>query len=157
MICSNSIVAAIHFENSESSGRRKAIKSKEPKTEEEWKKVLSPEEYHVLREKGTEIAFTGKLLKNKKKGIYVCAGCGNALFSSDTKFDSGTGWPSFWETASKDSVEEDTDNRFGMRRTEVTCDKCGGHIGHVFDDNPTLTGRRFCINSISLKFNEQKE
>jgi peptide-methionine (R)-S-oxide reductase len=133
------------------------MKSKVTKTEEEWKKNLSPEEYHVLREKGTEPAFTGKYLKNKKKGTYVCAACGNELFSSDTKFDSGTGWPSFWETASKDSVKENTDNRFGMHRTEVTCKKCGGHLGHVFDDSPTPTGQRFCINSISLKFNEKKE
>jgi peptide-methionine (R)-S-oxide reductase len=133
------------------------MKSKVTKTEEEWKKNLSPEEYHVLREKGTEPAFTGKYLKNKKKGTYVCAACGNELFSSDTKFVSGTGWPSFWETASKDSVKENTDNRFGMHRTEVTCKKCGGHLGHVFDDSPTPTGQRFCINSISLKFNEKKE
>ncbi len=111
----------------------------------------------MLREKGTEPAFTGNHLKNKKKGTYVCAGCGNALFSSDTKFDSGTGWPSFWETTSKDSVKKDTDNRFGIHRTEVTCNKCGGHLGHVFDDSPTPTGQRFCINSISLKFKKQKE
>jgi peptide-methionine (R)-S-oxide reductase len=120
------------------------------------KKLLSPEEYHVLREKGTEPAFTGKYLKNKKNGIYVCVGCGNELFSSDTKFDSGTGWPSFW-ASSKDNIEEKEDNRFGMQRTEVTCKKCGGHLGHVFDDSPTPTGQRFCINSISLKFKEQKK
>jgi len=111
----------------------------------------------VLREKGTEPAFTGKHLKNKKKGTYVCAGCGNPLFSSDTKFDSGTGWPSFWAPASKDNVEEEVDDRFGMRRTEVTCRKCGGHLGHVFNDSPTPTGQRFCINSISFKFKEKKE
>ena len=135
----------------------KAIKSKVTKTEEEWKKLLSPEEYHVLREKGTEPAFTGKYLKNKKNGTYVCAGCGNELFSSETKFDSGTGWPSFWAPVSKDNIEENADNRFGMHRTEVTCKKCGGHLGHVFNDSPTPTGQRFCINSISLKFKEQKE
>ena len=111
----------------------------------------------MLREKGTEPAFTGKYLKNKKKGIYVCGGCGNELFSSDTKFDSGTGWPSFWATVSKDNIEEKTDDRFGMHRIEVTCKKCGGHLGHRFDDSPTPTGQRFCINSISLKFKEQKE
>ena len=126
------------------------------KTEEEWKKTLSPEEYHVLREKGTEPAFTGKYLKNKKTGTYLCAACGNELFSSKTKFDSGTGWPSFWETISKDSVKENTDSRFGMSRTEVTCKKCGGHLGHVFDDSTTPTGQRFCINSISLKFKEKE-
>ena len=129
----------------------KAIKS-----EEEWKKNLSPEEYHVLREKGTERAFTGKYLHNKKKGVYVCAGCGKQLFSSDTKFDSGTGWPSFWDSVSGDNVEEKSDNRFGMRRTEVLCKKCGGHLGHVFDNESTPTGRRFCINSISLGFKEQE-
>jgi len=134
----------------------KAIKSRVNKTEEEWKKLLSPEEYHVLREKGTEPAFTGKYMKNKKNGTYVCAGCGNELFSSETKFDSGTGWPSFWAPVSKDNIEEKVDNRFGMHRTEVICKKCGGHLGHLFDDSPTITGQRFCINSISLKFKEQK-
>jgi peptide-methionine (R)-S-oxide reductase len=111
----------------------------------------------VLREKGTESAFTGKLLKNKKTGMYVCAACGNELFSSDTKFDSGTGWPSFWAAVSKDNIEEKVDDRFGMRRIEVTCKKCGSHLGHVFNDSPTPTGQRFCINSISLKFKEKKE
>jgi peptide-methionine (R)-S-oxide reductase len=135
----------------------KAIKSKVAKTEEEWKKILSPEEYHVLREKGTEAAFSGKYLKNKKKGTYVCAGCGNLLFSSETKFDSGTGWPSFWSPVSKDSVEEKVDNRFGMHRIEVTCKKCGGHLGHVFDDGPAPTGQRYCINSVALNFKEKKE
>ena len=135
----------------------KAIQRKVTKTEEEWKKVLSPEEYHVLREKGTEPAFSGKYRKNKKKGTYVCAGCGNELFSSETKFDSGTGWPSFWSPVSKDSAEEKVDNRFGMHRTEVRCKKCGGHLGHVFDDSPTPTGQRYCINSVSLKFKEKKE
>jgi peptide-methionine (R)-S-oxide reductase len=135
----------------------KAIKSKVNKTEEEWKKLLSPEEYHVLREKGTEPAFSGKYLKNKKNGTYVCTGCGNPLFSSETKFDSGTGWPSFWSPVSEDSIEEKVDNRFGMHRTEVRCKKCGGHLGHVFGDSPTPTGQRYCINSVSLKFKEKKE
>jgi len=135
----------------------KAIKSKVTKTEEEWKKLLSPEEYHILREKGTEPAFSGKFLKNKKNGTYVCAGCGNPLFGSETKFDSGTGWPSFWTPVSEDTVEEKVDSRFGMHRTEVRCKKCGGHLGHVFDDSPTPTGQRYCINSVSLKFKEKKE
>jgi peptide-methionine (R)-S-oxide reductase len=135
----------------------KAIKSKVTKTEEEWKKLLSPEEYHVLREKGTEPAFSGKYLKNKKNGTYVCAGCGNPLFGSETKFDSGTGWPSFWSPVSEDSVEEKVDDRFGMHRTEVRCKKCGGHLGHVFGDSPTPSGQRYCINSVSLKFKEKKE
>lgn len=137
--------------------RRKAIKSKVIKTDEEWRKTLSPQEYHVIREKGTEPAFTGKYLKNKEKGIYLCVACGNELFSSETKFDSGTGWPSFWETVSDDSVEENMDSRFGMHRIEVSCKKCGGHLGHVFDDSPTPTGQRFCINSISLKFEKKKK
>ena len=111
----------------------------------------------MLREKGTEPAFTGKHLKNKKKGTYLCAGCGNKIFISDTKFNSGTGWPSFWALVSKEKIEEKTDNRFGMARTEVTCKKCGGHLGHLFNDSPTPTGQRFCINSVSLKFKEQKE
>lgn len=133
------------------------IKPKVTKTEKEWKTVLSPEQYHILREKGTEPAFTGKFLENKKKGTYVCAACGNELFISDTKFDSGTGWPSFWAPAAKESVKEEVDNRFGMNRTEVTCQKCGGHLGHVFSDSPTPTGNRFCINSASLKFKEKKQ
>jgi peptide-methionine (R)-S-oxide reductase len=135
----------------------KTLKSKVTKTEEEWKKLLSPEEYHVLREKGTEPAFSGKYLKNKKNGTYVCAGCGNPLFSSETKFDSGTGWPSFWSPVSKDSVEENVDDRFGMHRTEVRCKRCGGHLGHVFGDSPTPTGQRYCINSVALSFKEKKE
>ena len=133
------------------------MKSKVSKTEEEWKKVLSPEQYHVLREKGTEPAFTGKLLKNKKEGTYLCAACGNELFSSDTKFVSGTGWPSFWDSVSKDSVELKTDTSHGMRRTEVVCKKCGGHLGHLFGDSPTPTGQRYCMNSVSLKFKEKTE
>ncbi len=136
--------------------RRKEIKSKVIKTDEEWRKILSPKEYRVIREKGTEPAFTGKYLKNKEKGIYLCVACGNELFSSETKFDSGTGWPSFWETISDDSIEENMDDRFGMHRIEISCKKCGGHLGHVFDDSPTPTGQRFCVNSISLKFKKKK-
>jgi peptide-methionine (R)-S-oxide reductase len=110
-----------------------------------------------MREAGTEPPFTGKLLKNKKTGMYICAACGNELFSSDTKYDSGTGWPSFWAAVNKDNIEEVVDNRFGMRRIEVRCKKCGAHLGHVFEDGPKPTGQRFCINSASLKFNEKKE
>ena len=127
-----------------------------PKSEEEWKKKLKPEQYNVLREKGTEMPFTGKLLHNKDKGTYTCSGCGAELFSSDTKFDSGTGWPSFYEPKNKENIELKTDFSHGMPRTEVLCKKCGGHLGHVFDDGPTPTGKRFCMNSCALEFNKAK-
>ena len=132
------------------------MKQKITKSEEEWRKTLTSEKFHILREKGTEPAFTGKYLNNKKKGVYKCAGCGNELFLSDTKYDSGTGWPSFWAPALKDSIELKTDNSYGMRRTEVLCGKCGGHLGHVFNDGPKPTGLRYCINSIALDFKEEK-
>jgi len=132
------------------------MKGRMPKTEEEWRKKLTPQQFHILREKGTEIPFTGKLLHNKEKGTYVCIACGAELFSSDTKFESGTGWPSFWTPKNKKNVEIKEDNSFGMRRVEVLCKKCGGHIGHVFDDGPKPTGQRFCINSTALNFKKQK-
>ena len=124
------------------------------KSDEEWRKDLTSEEYRVLRTKGTEPAFTGELLNNKRKGIYVCAGCGSPLFSSDTKFDSGSGWPSFYSPIGDDSVEEQTDRSLFMKRTEALCEKCGGHLGHVFDDGPEPTGLRYCINSGALHFEE---
>ena len=124
-------------------------------TEEEWKEKLTPEQYQILREKGTEPAFTGKYHDSKEKGNYKCAGCGTLLFSSDKKFDSGTGWPSFSADEGTTKIQED--NSHGMRRTEVLCDKCGGHLGHVFNDGPLSTGKRFCINSASLDFDKKDD
>ena len=120
------------------------------KSDEEWRAELSPEQYEVLRRKGTERPFTGRFVRSKDKGMYVCAGCGAPLFRSDTKFDSGTGWPSFTEPADRENVVLTPDHTHGMVRTEVTCRRCGGHLGHVFDDGPGPTGQRYCINSCSL-------
>ena len=120
------------------------------KTEEEWKEALPPERYHVLREAGTEPPFTGKYVHSKEDGVYRCGACGAELFSSDTKFDSGSGWPSFTEPAIAENVELRPDNSLFMRRTEVVCARCGSHLGHVFDDGPGPSGQRFCINSCSL-------
>lgn len=120
-----------------------------------WKKKLTPEQYRVLRGKGTELPFTGKLLNNKESGTYVCAGCGTELFSSDAKFDSGSGWPSFY-AANKDKIETRADRSHGMVRIEVLCRKCGGHLGHVFDDGPGPEGKRYCINSVCLDFKKDK-
>ena len=116
-----------------------------------WKKKLSPEQYHVLREKGTELAFTGTFVDHHGKGMYTCVACGAELFSSDTKFDSGTGWPSFTDVK-RGNVKLTSDTSHGMKRVEVTCANCGGHLGHVFDDGPGKTGKRYCINSCSLDF-----
>jgi peptide-methionine (R)-S-oxide reductase len=122
------------------------------RSEAEWKKILSPEQYEVLRRKGTERAFSGKYYNSKEAGVYLCAGCGNPLFDSDTKFDSGSGWPSYYQPVSEDAVDTEEDNSYGMIRTEVLCARCGGHLGHVFPDGPEPTGRRYCINSVSLDF-----
>jgi len=133
------------------------MKDKIKKSEEEWKKELTPEQYLVLREKGTERPSTGKYYHNKEKGVYKCAGCGVALFDSDTKYDSGSGWPSFYLPISKENIEETNDNSLFMKRTEVLCAKCGGHLGHVFDDGPKPTGLRYCVNSASLNFEPAKK
>ncbi|MCB9276226.1 MAG: peptide-methionine (R)-S-oxide reductase MsrB [Lewinellaceae bacterium] len=122
------------------------------KTETEWKAELGEQAYHVLREGGTEPAFTGNFWNNKKEGVYICAGCGLPLFSSSTKFESGTGWPSFWKPLRQENILEVKDRSHGMTRIEVRCARCGGHQGHVFDDGPKPTGLRYCINSVALNF-----
>jgi len=127
------------------------------KTEAEWRKQLTPEEYNVLREKGTERAFTGKYWDNHEEGTYFCAACNQELFSSETKFESGSGWPSFYQPLREDVVTVGTDTSFGMVRDEVVCSRCGGHLGHVFDDGPKPTGLRYCMNSVSMKFQKKSD
>ena len=126
-------------------------------TDTEWFERLGPERFEVLRKKGTEPPFSGKLNFNKAKGRYVCAGCGQELFSSDTKFDSGSGWPSFWEPVDDRVIVEHDDSSYNMQRTEIVCSRCGGHLGHVFTDGPEPTGLRYCINSASLEFEKDGE
>lgn len=127
------------------------------KTEEEWRVILTPEQYRILREKGTETPFTGEFVENHDSGMYSCAACGTDLFSSGTKFESGSGWPSFYDVAEKGNVKLHEDNSFGMKRIEVVCATCGGHLGHLFNDGPRdKTGQRYCINSCALTFKEEK-
>jgi peptide-methionine (R)-S-oxide reductase len=125
------------------------------KTDDEWRELLTEEQYKVLRGKGTETPNSGKYYRFDKHGVYLCAACGNELFRSDEKYESGTGWPSFWDTSRPDSVETASDHSLDRERTEVLCSRCGGHLGHVFTDGPDPTGRRYCINSVSLDFREE--
>lgn len=153
IIISVAMTSCAQEKNKESNnGEKKLTDSEWLLSPVEWKERLSEIEYYVLREKGTERAFTGDLLSNKKSGTYVCAGCKLPLFNSTTKFKSGTGWPSFYEPVNGKNVAEESDTEYGMIRTEVLCSRCGGHLGHVFPDGPKPTGLRYCINSVSLDF-----
>lgn len=131
------------------------MKARLQKNDEEWRRELTPEQYRVLRQKGTEAPFTGEYWNTTDPGVYACAGCGEDLFSSESKFDSGCGWPSFSAPAEPGKIDEEEDRTLGMRRTEVLCNRCGGHLGHLFDDGPQPTGMRYCINSAAVKLRDE--
>lgn len=148
-------ISAAPLTNSPTIASNWNMKDQVTKTEEEWKKELTPEQFRVLRKKGTERAFSGQYWNNHEAGVYQCAGCRLELFTSEAKFDSGTGWPSFYQPIKPEHVDTEEDNSLFMRRTEVHCARCGGHLGHIFDDGPKPTGLRYCINSAALKFEKK--
>lgn len=145
------------MEETRVAAHNEGMQQKIEKSDVEWRQDLTPEQYHILREKGTERAFTGVYWDEHRPGVYRCAACGNELFSSDTKFDSGTGWPSFYQPIGESNVDTETDRSFFMTRTEVHCGRCGSHLGHIFPDGPRPTGLRYCINSASLTLDPQAE
>ena len=157
LILATSTIGCAQQNINSNNSKGKEMNVKVQKTDQEWKKSLTPEQYQVLIEKGTEKPFTGKYWNFDEKGIYNCAACGQVLFDSDTKFDAGCGWPSFSDVVNNKNVILKDDNSFGMHRIEVMCSNCGGHLGHLFDDGPKPTGQRFCINSASIEFEKKKK